>query len=167
MQSLYEINQEVESLIELNVDPETGVLTPEIEEKLDALEIQREQKIVSTGLYIKNLQAFLNQIKEEKKRLTEMQKSAENRITRIKEYLQNNLEPDEKITTAQVNINWRKSASVEVDPAIDIEQIEVAYPELVRIKKELNKTAAKNLLKSGDIGIAGIKIVEKKNIVIK
>lgn len=163
--ALYEINKEIEKLIDEYVDIETGELLPEAEQRLDELQLARQEKIVNIGLFVKNINYYIETIKAEKKRLAFLEKTATNKLEFLKNYLKYNLEPGEKIQSPQLNISWRKSVSVEETDAFNIELIEKSFPNLIRIKKELDKMEAKKILK--DVNIVGLKLVEKNNIQIK
>lgn len=163
--TLYDIGQQLEELMDKAIDQETGELLPEFEAEFDKLSELKEKKIISVGLYLKNLTSFINAVKAEEKSLSERRKTAENHLERLKRYLSDNLD-GETLKTPQLSISYRKSQSVNTTADFDIDFIEKHFPELVRIKKELDKTTAKAKLKFG-IGITGLILEEKQNIQIK
>ena len=162
---LYEINQEIVRLLEEKVDKETGELTPDVEKELDRLESEKQNKLVSLGLYIKNAIALKNAIREEEKQLAERRKIIERKIERLKAYLKDNMDLD-KIEKPNLIISFRRSKKVVQTDNFDLSLIEKSFPDLIRIKKELDKTAAKKKLEGG-IGIVGLELVETKNVQVK
>lgn len=163
--SLYEINEAIETIFANYVDHETGEISREGEELLNGLQLQKETKIVNIGMFYKNLQGFVDACKEEKKRIDDKQKSAEKKLDWLKSYIEANVN-GEKINTPQISISYRKSSRLEVDDNIDLEMIEQSWPEIIRTKKEIDKTSAKKLI-SGDVKITGMRIIESNNIQIK
>ena len=95
--NLYEIDRQIQELIENSVDPETGELTLD-PAALDALQMEREAKIENLACYVKNLTADAKAIKAEEQALSERRKAAENKAERLKRYLSDALE-GEKFST--------------------------------------------------------------------
>ena len=162
--SLFQIDQAIEEVLSL-VDPETGELTEEVEAKLDQLEVLRSQKIVNIGLYYKNLTSFAEACKAEEKAIAERRKQAERKALWLKAYLADTLQ-GEKVKTPALAITYRKSMAVEETKDFNLKELEKNFPALIKVTKSVNKTEAKNMLKNG-IGIKGLKLVERNNLVIK
>ena len=105
--NLYEIDNAI-----LNcVDMETGEIIDM--GKLNALQMERAQKIENIGCWIKNLLSDAKALKEEKDNLAARQKVAENKAASLKEFLSKYLD-GEKFKTAKVSISYRKSDSVDI-----------------------------------------------------
>ena len=154
MASLYEINAEIESC----VDIETGEILDI--EKLEKLQIAFDEKVENIALWVKNLNAEAEAINKEKDSLAVRQKVCENKALGLKNYLSSFLN-GQKFKTARVSISYRKSESVEVTDvsALDPEYYKVVYP-------EADKTKVKDALKKGVI-LEGVSLVEKQNIQIR
>lgn len=154
MASLYEINAEIESC----VDIETGEILDI--EKLEKLQIAFDEKVENIALWVKNLNAEAEVIKKEKDSLAARQKVCENKALGLKNYLSSFLN-GQKFETPRVSISYRKSESVEVTDvsALDPEFYKVVQP-------EADKTKIKNAIKNGAT-LAGAFLVEKQNIQIK
>lgn len=105
--SIYDIDQ---SLLAL-VDPETGEIADY--ETFASLLMDREQKVENIALWIKDLKAEAEAIRNEEKNLAERRRSVQNRATRLTEYLATALN-GEKFKTGKVAISYRKSTSVDV-----------------------------------------------------
>jgi len=155
MASLYEINKQLLDC----VDADTGEITDTA--RFDELQMEYEEKIENIALWIKTLNADAEAYKNEKNAFAEREKKARNKAESLKQYLTDTLN-GRKFTTLNVDINWRKSTSVEVDetklPANWMREIPATY---VVDKVEIAKA-----LKAGET-IEGATLITKDNIQIK
>lgn len=154
MPSLYEIDQEIMSCIDL----ETGEIVDL--DKLSELQMQREEKLEGVALWIKNLKADAAAYKAEKDAFAEREKAAKDKAEKLSQWLAGALN-GEKMTTNRVAVSFRKSEAVEVD--------EESVPKKWFTKKITfapDKIRIKEAIKSGH-KIKGCSIVEKQNIQIK
>lgn len=155
MASLYSIDQAIMAC----VDTETGeIVDPEA---LDALLMQRDDKLEGIALWIKNLQSDALAYKAEKDAFAARQKAAENKVESLKKYLADALQ-GQKFSTAKCAVSFRKSETVEV------EDVKLVPAELLRVKTtiEPDKTAIKAAIKAGQ-EISGCKLVESLNTQIR
>lgn len=161
---LYEINKQLERLLELDeermVDAETGeILTAE---QVDELVLAREEKIEGCLLFVKNKLAEAEALKAEIEKLTARMKAAKNKADWCKEYVRMELN-GEKFSTARVAVSYGKSKLVH------LEVEESALPEeFVRTKVtvEADKVALKKALEAGVV-IPGVELIEKQTLRIK
>lgn len=170
MSSLYELNSGIIELLENGfnlacVDLETG----EIDEKkaaeyLEALQIERSEKVENIALYIKNLESDSEKIKAEEKSLKARREAKERKAERLREYLKSSMlalkEP--KFETARVALSFRSSKSVVID---DIEKLDKKYI-TEKVSYAPDKTAIKKAIDSGET-VTGARIEENKNLQIK
>lgn len=154
MASLYEIDEQIMAC----VDFETGEIIDE--EKLQALQLEFNQKVEGIALWIKNLVAEAKMVKEEKDSLAARQKACENKAESLKKYLGQAL-GGEKFKTSKVSISYRKSESVEVEDISLLDDDYLKYKE-----PEADKTKIKAALKNG-LELKGVTLVEKNNIQVK
>lgn len=155
MSSLYQIDQAIMACC----DPETGEILDV--EQLEALCMEREQKIEGVALWIKNLQADVLALKAEKEAFEKREKEATAKIESLKKWLVNALS-GEKFSTTKCAVSFRKSTKLEVfEPEKVPAELMV---ETVTSKPDAN--AIKALLKSGQ-GIDGCRLVENINPQIK
>lgn len=159
--TLYEIDMEILSC----VDPDSGEIIDF--EKLEELQIQREEKIEKVALWYKNLVSDAEALKAEKTALAEREAAARHKAESLKKWLQEALNGS-KMSTPKVSVTFRKSESVEVD---EIAFARWAYDhdrdDLLTYKDPTpNKTAIKAAIKAGE-NICGAFVVEKNNIQIK
>ena len=155
MASLYEIDQAIMAC----VDAETGeIIDPEA---LDALLMQRDDKLEAVACWIKNLQSDALAYKAEKDAFAARQRAAEKKLESLKRYLSDALQ-GQKFSTAKCAVSFRKSVTVEV------EDVKFVPAEWLRVQTsvEPDKTAIKEAIKAGQ-EISGCKLVENLNITIK
>lgn len=143
--TIFEIDQRITEL----VDPDTGELLD-----LDAfleLQMEREQKIESMALWVKELSATASAIKAEVDTLMERKRVADRRCESLKRYLAEILQ-GEKFSTPRCAVSFRKSTSVQVD---DTEKLvrwleQNGLDDCVKYKEpEVSKAEVGKLLKSG------------------
>ena len=160
--TLYEIDMEILAC----VDPESGEIIDF--EKLEELQMQREEKIEKMALWYKNLLSDADALKAEKTALAEREAAARQKAESIKKWLTEALNGS-KMSTPKVAVSFRRSESVEItDEVTFVGWAQAANRDDLLTYKEPtpNKTAIKAALKTGE-NINGASIVEKNNIQIK
>jgi hypothetical protein len=159
--TLYEIDMEILSC----VDPESGEIIDL--EKLEELQMQREEKIEKVALWYKNLLSDADALKAEKTILAEREAAARQKAESLKKWLQEALNGS-RLSTSKVAIAFRKSESVEIDEMVFTRWAQTHdRDDLLTYKDPApNKTAIKAAIKAGQT-INGASIVEKNNIQIK
>ena len=157
--TLYEINSEIMSCI----DMETGEVIDT--EKLNELQLERDAKIENVALWIKDLKAEAEAIKNEKLALAERQRVAENKAESLKNWLAYALN-GEKFKTAKCSVSIRTTESVEVTEE-GLESLMNGHDELLTYKApEPNKKAIKQALKDG-LNVDGVQLVQNTSTIIK
>ena len=146
MKPLYEIDQAILDCVDL----ETGeILDPE---KLDALQMERELKLESVALWVKDLKAEMTAVKEEADKLTARKKSLENKIEGLKTWLLYALN-GEKLKTPRCNVYQTHSQKVVIDDEkamVDMLMSSPSGEKFLRMKEpEIDKNALKDSLKQG------------------
>lgn len=162
--TLFEINEAIAKALENAIDVETGEITDFSE--LEALEIDRQEKIKNTALYILNIRAEAQALEEQERKFKERKQALQNKEKRILDRLKFDLN-GESFKSLEVNISYRKSKSVEITSDVDFEMFAMEHPEYTKpIKIEADKTAIKEAITNG-IEIPGCEIVEKQNMQVK
>ena len=146
MRALYDIDAAILAC----VDQETGeILDPE---KLDALQMEREQKLESVALWIKDLKAEAEAVKAEADKLTARKKAVENKIDGLKQWLLYALN-GEKLKTARCNVYQTHSQKVVIDDEKALVDMLMTSPfgeKFLRVKEpEIDKNALKDSMKQG------------------
>jgi seryl-tRNA synthetase len=170
MGALYKIDNEILAMLEngftLNCcDLETGEIDEQkAAEYLEQLHIERNAKIENIALYIKNLDADAEKIKEEEKNLKARRESKEKKAERLREYLKSSMltfgEP--KFETARVALSFRTSKSVVID---DMEKLDKKYIQ-EKVSYTADKTAIKKAIASGEV-IEGARLEENYNLQVR
>lgn len=160
--NIYEIDQAILDCI----DTETGEIVDM--EALEQLQMDRVQKAENVACWRKNLMAMISSIKAEEDALKKRREALQRKVDGLDGYLAAHFS-GEKIETAKVVINWRKSTGVEVldkQEAIDY-LMHIAHDDLLKYKEpDIDKKAAKALLESG-VTIPGLTLAERMNLQIK
>lgn len=154
--TLYEIDEQILSCI----DEETGEVIDI--DRLNALQMERKQKIHNVACWHKSLVAEAKAIKEEKQKLARRQEICENKAESLKAYLEYVLN-GEKFKDGAVNITYRKSEGIHFADDFDGNTLP---KEFLRIKAEPKLTEIKEAIKAGQ-EFEGISLIERQNIQIK
>ena len=155
MASLYEIDQAIMAC----VDSETGEIIDA--EALDALLMQRDEKLEAIACWIKNLQSDANAIHEEINALAIREARCRRKAESLKQYLASALQ-GEKFSTAKCAVSFRRSERVAI-------QDESLVPKKFMKKSVLyspDKTAIKEAIKAGK-NVNGCQLIENFNTQIQ
>lgn len=175
---LYEIDQKIQALVDGAVDEETGEVVIDLEE-LEALQMERENKLEGIALVIKNLTADADAIRAEEKKLSDRRKVMENKVERLKGWLAFALN-GEKLTTPRVSVSVGKAAQSTVVDDVhavvcwlideknkllddgDLDEIERIdkLADLTFLEPTVSKTGIKKLMK--DYEIPGVHLEDGK-----
>jgi outer membrane murein-binding lipoprotein Lpp len=152
--TLYEIDQKLLDCIDL----ETGEILNE--ERLNELQMERNEKLEKVALWIKELNAEADALKAEKQAFADRQKAAENKAESLKKWLADALN-GEKFKTTKVAVSFRKTKSVEVADIFALDENYVKYSE-----PTADKAAIKKAIEAGEI-VKGATLVENVSISVK
>lgn len=151
---LYEINEQITTCF----DSETGELIDP--DKLNDLQIAKDEKLENLALWYKDLLAEANALKEEKEVFAAREKAAKNKAESIKNYLSFVLN-GENFKTTKCALSFRTSERTIVD---DIHSIPKSFLKYSEPKADL--TEIKKAIKNGE-EIKGAHLEEMQNIQIK
>lgn len=164
--TLYEIDHAISEAFEQAIDPETGeLINEEAWAQLEALQMDREQKLEGVALWVKDLNAEAAAIKVEEDALKKRRQSTEKKADSLKGYLASALGGSEKFKTARVAISWRRSETAELLDGVDPVSLPLEY-QRVKVAVEPDKAKLKEALKAGKT-VEGVELVERQNIQIK
>lgn len=158
MQALYKYNMAIDDIL-ASAD-EDGVIPDDAAELLDALMMEREQKIDNCIAYYKSRQAMADALKAEKKSISERQAKAQKDADWMKEYLARCLDGEKWESTAG-KVSYRRSKSVEL--SVPAEELPDEY---LKWTAAPDKKAISAVLKGGGT-IDGCKLVENISTTIK
>lgn len=157
--NLYQIDRAIEEC----VDMETGEIVDL--EKLEALSMERNQKIENIALFIKNLKADADAIKAEENTLAERRKVIENKVESLKKYLELNLN-GEKFETARCKVMFRNSKKVEIDDDFLTWAMEHDSRFVRHKKPEVDKVALGHAFKAGE-NIPHAQYIDTQSMTVK
>ena len=147
MATLYELTGQFLEIYNLELDEETKLDT------LDSIDWQTD--------YEEKVENYIKVMKNEIKRLTDLNKADEKKKDHLKETLSASmsLTGHERVDTPLFKVSFRKSQAVEVDELVLPESYKVATwkPDKKRLKEDL---------KNG-LEIVGASLVERKNLSIR
>lgn len=155
MANLFEINQAILECVDL----ETGELLDF--ERLEHLQMEKNQKIENIICWYKNLLSDAEAIKAEKDAFAEREAKCRKKAEQLKQYLTFALQ-GEQFSTTKGTVSFRRSEKVEVTDADKIPEEFLTE----KVTKEPNKLAIKAMLKSG-CEISGCRLIEALNPQIK
>ena len=163
MRALYEIDQDILDC----VDMETGEILDA--KKLDALQMERETKLEGVSLWVKDLTAEANAVKEEADKLTARKRALDNKIQALKSWLLIALN-GEKLKTPRCNVYQTHSTRVSVEDEAELIKFLETLDEpekFLRFREpELRKDEIKKALKD-DVIIPGASLETTESVVIK
>lgn len=155
MRPLYEIDNEILGC----VDMETGEIIDE--ERLAALEMERDAKIEGIILWRKDLIAEADAVKAEGKKLYDRARVCENKAEQLKRYIEHALEGN-KFKTERCSVSYRNTKSIVID---DVHQLPVeVWKDLD--ESWISKSKIKDMLEAGK-EVKGAHQEEKQSIIIK
>ena len=146
MRALYDIDAAILAC----VDPETGeIFDPE---QLDALQMERAQKLEGVALWVKDLKAEAEAVKAEADKLNARKKAIDNKVESLKTWLLYAL-GGEKLKTPRCNVYQTHNQKVVIDDEKAMIDMLMSSPfgeKFLRIKEpEIDKNALKDSLKQG------------------
>jgi hypothetical protein len=161
--SIYNIEQNYNQLAEELIE-NGGELTPSLEEALAITEEQLQNKSVAYSFVIKQMDADIDIIDAEIKRLQAAKKQREKASEYLKDRIKHAMDTFQidEIKTPLVKINFRKSETVEVE---DVNALPSLY-KVVKVTEQADKAAIKAALKDG-VDVAGCSIATHRNLQIK
>ena len=154
MASLYSINAAILACVDL----ETGEIIDA--DQLQALQMEREQKIENVALWYKNLLSDAEQYAAEEAAFKKKKQQAQAQAERLKAYLLDAL-AGEKYKSTRVSISYRNTPRVVVDDVLNLP------PRFVRFAApEPNKTEIAAAIKNGE-EVNGAHMESNQSIIIK
>lgn len=162
MATLYEIINELDEVMSAaQVDEETGEVLVDWE-RLEALNLAKEQKVENIGLFILNLRAEQNALAERKKAIEKRIKSLDSKLAGLNGYLERCLN-GEAFKCTDFEVKFTKSERVEITDAFFLNSFNERF---YKTDVKPNKAEIKQAIKDGYF-IEGAKLVECLNMNLK
>jgi hypothetical protein len=148
---LYDVPSEIASF-EVEIEANAGEITPELEERWKAFVAAGKDKIEAAAMVITTLKAQAEACEAEAERLQSRAESLAKNVERLKELTIGAVDAmGGKVKTSLFTIWTQDSASsisVEVKPGTDLAEMAEFLPGFVRTKRELDKKAILDRIKS-------------------
>lgn len=160
MSSLYKIDERISQALDEGwaLDEETGEVYQGTS-GLEALQMERAEKLEACGLWLKDKEALAEAMRREEDALRSRRVALENRVERVKEYVAGSMQASGEKTfeTARVKLSTRKTERVEVmeGAALPGELVKVT----VKTVETPDKAAIKARIKAG-FAVPGARLVE-------
>ena len=165
MDTLYNLSTELSAINDEIITAE-GELSPDLEKKLDDLQIDFKQKASNIGRWMLNLTGNEEMLDVEIIRLQKRKRISENLYNRLKEYLKFCMEKADvtKLDFTAFTVRIQKNP-----PSVQIEDETKLPSRFVRIKQivEIDKSKILDALKSGECVGGAILISDKTHLRIK
>lgn len=168
--TLYDIDAQIAALDgaaedDMLIDAETGELIS-VSQALDALRMEREEKLENVAFWVKNLSAEADAIREEENRLMKRRKAAETKAANLKAWLLAAM-TREDVTTDKLKTG-RVVVSVKRNPPSTVED-DALLPSTYKVAKityQPNKELIKRELLSGG-EVPGAHLEYGRSVIIK
>ena len=160
---LYEVNQAIEDIFGLLVDPETGEVIPDesLMAQLESLQMERSRILEYLAKLVLNTRSQVSGLKEEEKRLKERRAMLERKDERLMSILDRECH-GEKTDCGVATVCYRKTTKVDVsDNATAISWLmENGHPQCYKVPApEISKSEFKKLLTAGT-EVPGVALVQ-------
>lgn len=154
------------------IDQETGeILLDKANDKLNELDLTRKDKLEGLGLYIRRLKNLAEEIKSEKAIYAQRQKTLENKIDYLSNFIINNLLifGDKNFETSKIKMAYRKSQVLNIDNK-QVDKIPTNLSDrFIKEKTEytVNIKELKEAISNNEVNIDGINIIDNYSLQIK
>lgn len=160
---LYEVNQAIEDIFGLLVDPETGEVIPDesLMAQLESLQMERSRILEYLAKLVLNTRSQVSGLKEEEKRLKERRAMLERKDERLMSILDRECH-GEKTDCGVATVCYRRTTKVDVsDNATAISWLmENGHPQCYKVPApEISKCEVKKLLTAGT-EVPGVALVQ-------
>ena len=154
---LYAVSQRIEELSEQMVDIETGEINEEIFAELTELVEEKEDRLESIFLHIKNLASDITALKVERDSFDKRIKRKTREMDRLLDWT-TMLQKGKTFETDKVRVKYRRSQKVEIKDESLIPEKYIKF----KTTKSPDKKAIKEVLKNGGY-VEGAVLVERFN----
>ena len=163
--ALYQLSTNYLLALDFMTNPETDLPAEVINDTLEALGGELEDKAVNVAKFLRNMEAMAEQIKNAEAEMSKRRKSLENRAQWLKDYIKLNMEATgiNKIECPYFALSLAKNP-----PLVNITN-EDEIPEQFKtqvISCKVDKTAIKDAIKAG-VSVPGATITNGLRLVIK
>jgi hypothetical protein len=151
----------IEKQIEFSAMTSDGEISEDLLKQLVETQTKSIEQIDKLLRYVRHLQLFSENCRQEKTRISELQNRADRRIDSIKKYLTPYVESRGKVDAGVFSLSTRKSESIELDDNFNDPEYSTQI-----ISWNPDKKKIKEAIKSGKV-IQGARLMQNINLQIK
>jgi hypothetical protein len=151
----------IEKQIEFSAMTSDGEISEDLLKQLVETQTKSIEQIDKLLRYVRHLQLFSENCRQEKTRISELQNRADRRIDSIKKYLTPYVESRGKVDAGVFSLSTRKSESVELDDNFNDPDYSTQIISWTPDKKKI-----KDAIKNGKV-IQGARLIQNINLQIK
>jgi hypothetical protein len=163
--SLYQLSENYRQALDFLTDPELDFPLEAVNDTLEALGGELEDKAVNVAKFLRNMEAAADAIKIAEAEMAKRRKALENRVQWLKSYIKGSMEA---CGISQVECPYFK-LSIQKNPVsvniLDEDKIPAQFKEQV-ISWKIDKAAIKEAIKSGGT-ISGAELINGTRLAIK
>ncbi|MGZ5075287.1 MAG: siphovirus Gp157 family protein [Methylobacter sp.] len=163
--SLYELSSNYLQALDFLTDPETDLPVEAVNDTLEALGEELEDKAINVAKFFRNMEATANAIKIAEENMAKRRKALEHRVQWLKNYIKTNME---SCGISDIECPHFK-LSIQQNPAavniLDEDAIPEQFKEKV-ITWKIDKAAIKDAIKSGAV-VPGTELVSATRLTVK
>lgn len=163
--TLYQVSTTYLQALDFLTDPEQNLPIEAVNGTLEALTGELEEKAINVAMFLKNMEATAEAIKNAEVEMAKRRKALENRVQWLKDYLKDNM-----LHTGVTKIECPYfKLSVQANPAavavFDEDVIPLLYKQQI-VSWKVDKLAIKTALHNGQV-VPGATLTNGKRLVIK
>jgi hypothetical protein len=163
--TLYDLSANYWQALDFLTDPEADLPAEVVNDTLEALTGELEDKAVNVAKFLRNMEAMAEAIKAAEADMVKRRKTLENRVQWLKDYLKGNME---RTGITKIECPYFK-LSVQNNPAavhiVDEEAIPAEFKEQV-VSWKIDKAAIKKAVQAGQT-VPGVSLSSGTRLVIK
>jgi predicted nuclease with TOPRIM domain len=156
---LYELTTNYVSLMEMAEEMDATTL----QDTLESIEEEIHDKAENIAKLVKNINADVDALKAEEKRLADRRKSLENKVTHLKGYLQDQLEVAglDKVKRPTLTVSIQNNP-----PSVKVIDEKLLSDYMIPVEPRLDKKAILTALKEG-MEVSGAELVQGRSVRIR
>jgi predicted nuclease with TOPRIM domain len=156
---LYELTTNYVSLMEMAEEMDATTL----QDTLESIEEEIHDKAENIAKLVKNINADVDALRNEEKRLADRRKSLENKVTHLKEYLQNQLEVAglDKVKRPTLTVSIQNNP-----PSVKVIDEKLLSDYMIPVEPKLDKKAILTALKEG-MEVNGAELQQTRGVRIR
>jgi Siphovirus Gp157 len=163
--SLYQLSNNYLQALDFLTDPEADLPAAVINDTLEALSGELEDKAINVAKFFRNMEAVAEAIKEAEEAMAKRRKALENRVKWMKDYLKSNME---HTGISKIECSYFKISIQNNPTAVNVTN-ENAIPEQFKeqvITWKIDKNAIKVAIKKGE-AVPGAELVNGTRLAIR